>query len=104
MYAIVDDSGRQFRVTEGQTILVDERQVETGDPITFERVLLYADGEDVRIGTPTVEGVTVSGEVLRHVKGDKLVVFKRKRRKGMRNTKGHRQPYVEVKINQIKVS
>ena len=104
MYAIVDDSGRQFKVTEGKNILVDEREAEPGDVITFDRVLLYADGEDVRVGTPAIEGATVSGEVLRHVKAEKLLAFKRKRRKGVRNIKGHRQPYVEVKINQIKIS
>ena len=104
MYAIVDDAGRQFKVTEGQTVLLDERQAEPGDPVTFDRVLLYAAGDDVRVGTPTVDGIAVSGEVVGHVKGEKLIIFKRKRRKGMRNTKGHRQSYVEVRIKEIKVS
>ena len=103
MYAIVNDSGRQFKVTEGQTILVDEREAEVGDAIEFEKVLLYAAGDDVRVGTPLVKGVTVSGEITGHAKGDKLVVFKRKRRKGTRNTKGHRQHYLEVRITEIKV-
>lgn len=104
MYAIVDDSGRQFKVTEGQTILVDERPAEVGQPISFDRVLLYSAGDDLRIGTPNVEGVTVSGQVLGHVKGDKLQVFKRKRRKGVRNTKGHRQGYVKVMIKEIRIN
>ena len=103
MYAIVDDSGRQFKVAEGQTIMVDERPAQPGDPIHFDRVLLYSAGEDLRVGTPTVDGVTVSGEVVGRAKGEKLVVFKRKRRKGMRNTKGHRQSYLEVLIKEIKV-
>lgn len=102
MYAIVSDSGQQFKVSEGQTILVDERSVEVGQSIQFDQVLLYAAGEDIRVGTPTVEGVTVGGEVMRRVKSDKVIVFKHKPRKGARTKHGHRQQYLEVLIQEIK--
>ena len=103
MYAIVNDSGRQYKVTEGQSIVVDERAAEVGDTVKFDQVLLFSAGDnDVRIGTPNVPGVTVTATVTRHVKGDKIVVFKKKKRKGMRNTKGHRQKYLEIKITEIK--
>ena len=104
VYAIVSDSGQQFKVSEGQTILVDERSVEVGQSIRFDQVLLYAAGEDIRVGTPTVEGVTVGGEVMRRVKSDKVTVFKRKRRKGVRTKHGHRQQYLEVVIREIKAN
>jgi large subunit ribosomal protein L21 len=104
LYAIVDDDGRQFKVTEGQTILLDEREAEIGDTIHFDRVLLYAAGEDIRVGTPTLDGITVNAEVVAHVRGEKILVFKRKKRKGFRNTKGHRQPYLEVVIKEIKAN
>ena len=104
MYAIVNDSGRQFKVSEGQTILVDERLAEVGQSIVFDRVLLYAAGDDVRIGSPIVEDISVTGEVLGHVKGDKLTVFKRKRRKGVRSRTGHRQSYLQVIIKEVKAN
>ncbi len=104
MYAIVSDSGRQFKVSEGQTILVDERSAEVGQSVVFDRVLLYAAGDDVRVGSPTVQDVSVMGEVLGHVKGDKLTVFKRKRRKGMRTRTGHRQRYLQVIIREVKAN
>lgn len=104
MYAIIRDSGRQFKVTEGQTVLVDERVAQVGDRIDFPEVLLYAAGEDVRIGTPLVENVTVTGEVTGLTKADKLTVFKRKRRKGSRTKAGHRQRYLEVVIREIKAT
>lgn len=104
MYAIVSDSGQQFKVSEGQTILVDERAAEVGQSIQFDKVLLYAAGDDVRVGTPTVDAVSVGGEVMRRVKGDKVTVFKRKRRKGVRVKHGHRQQYLEVLIKEIKAN
>lgn len=104
MYAIVNDSGRQFKVSEGQTILVDERLAEVGQSIVFDRVLLYVAGDDVRIGAPTVDDVSVTGEVLGHVKGDKLTIFKRKRRKGVRSKAGHRQRYLQVIIREVKAN
>ena len=76
---------------------------EVGQVLQFDKVLLYVAGEDVRVGTPAVKGVTVTAEVVAEVKGEKLVVFKRKRRKGMRNTKGHRQHYLEILIKEIKI-
>lgn len=102
MYAIVRDSSRQFKVTEGQKLVVEERPVEVGQTITFPEVLLYSAGEDVRIGTPVLSGVSVTGEIVRRLQGDKLIVFKRKRRKTTRRKVGHRQQYVEVLIREIK--
>jgi large subunit ribosomal protein L21 len=108
VYAIIEDSGTQIKVAPGDIVDVDLRTggdtPETGGTIGFDRVLLVGDAEDeapARIGTPYLDGASVSAEVLGEVKGDKLVVFKFKRRKGYRRKQGHRQRYLRVKINEI---
>ena len=104
MYAIIEDSGQQFKVSEGELLRVDLRDVEIGSAkqLEFDRVLLVADGEKVTLGTPLVGGAKVLAEVVNpKVAGRKLHVQKYKRRKGHRRHVGHRQKYVEVRVTKI---
>jgi large subunit ribosomal protein L21 len=101
MYAIIEDSGTQFKVTTGDTIRID-RSVDEGEKtVTFDRVLLVAGEGDPRIGVPIVSGATVTAEVLGPVKGKKVVSVKHRRRKGYYKKTGHRQNYTAVKITGI---
>jgi large subunit ribosomal protein L21 len=101
MYAIIEDSGTQFKVTTGDTIRID-RAVEDGDKtVTFDRVLLVGGEGDPRIGTPMVSGATVTADVIGPVKGPKVVSVKHRRRKGYYRKTGHRQNYTAVKITGI---
>ena len=99
MYAIIKTGGKQYRVTEGDTLRVEKLNVE-GTNVTFDQVLLVG-GEEVKIGAPTVEGASVSAEILREGRAKKIIVFKKKRRKGYHKKQGHRQAYTEVKITGI---
>ena len=101
MYAIVEIAGKQFKVTQDQQLYTPQLNVEAGSVITFDKVLLVEDGDSVAIGVPTVTGVKVTGKVLDHVRGDKIIVFKKKRRKGYKKTQGHRQDYTKVLIESI---
>ena len=101
MYAIVADGGSQHKVTEGESVLIDRKELAAGDPFEFERVLLYSDGEDVRVGTPTLDNVRVIGEVRGEELGEKLRVVKYRRRKNSRTRKGHRQKYLKIAITEI---
>ena len=103
MYAIIDEGGKQFKVTGGDTIRIDRPIKDDEKSITFERVLLVAGDGEPKLGAPLVDGVTVTAEVLRRVKGPKLVIQKYKRRKGYHRKIGHRQKYTEVRIGEIKV-
>ena len=98
MYAIVEISGKQFKVQQDDTLYVPRQQGDVGDSLTFDRVLLTSGDAGVSVGAPTVSGASVSAEILGHVKGDKVIVFKKKRRKGYRVKNGHRQPYTQIKI------
>ena len=100
-YAIIRTGGKQFRVEPGQRIRIPSLEAEPGAKVTFEDVLLGAVDGDVRVGGPTLSGAKVTGEILRHGKGDKIVVFKFKRRKNYAKKQGHRQKYTEVKIGDI---
>jgi len=102
MYAIVTIAGQQFKVTEGQEIFVHQLDAEEGAKMNFDQVLLVEKGGKPEIGTPTVKGASVSATVLGHVKGDKVVVFKKKRRKGFKVKNGHRQQFSKIKIEGIK--
>jgi large subunit ribosomal protein L21 len=102
MYAIIEDSGRQYKVTSGDTILID-RIDETGKQITFDRVLLVGGAGDAKVGLPTVGGATVTADVLGVVKGKKIDIQKYKRRKGYHRKIGHRQQSLKVKITGINV-
>jgi large subunit ribosomal protein L21 len=104
VYAIISDRGRQANVHVGDVIDCDLKQeLAIGDSVSFERVLLVSDEGEVRVGEPEVSGARVTGEVLAHVKGPKLTVFRFKRRKNVRAKTGHRQGYTRVKITGIEV-
>lgn len=101
MYAIIADSGKQFKVEEGLELEVDLRDATEGDEITFDQVLAVSNGENFQLGQPTVEGATVSATVLGNTKGDKIYIQKFRRRKNSRRRTGHRQQYTKVVINKI---
>ena len=101
MYAIVEDSGSQVRVSEGDLIKLDSRPLEDGQStLELDRILLLG-GDDLRVGTPYVEGAKVTAEVVDQDREDKITNIKFKRRKGYRRKKGHRQPYLKVRITAI---
>jgi large subunit ribosomal protein L21 len=102
-YAIIKTGGRQFRVAEGDTIDVDILDVEAGKTATFGDVLMFADGKDVRHGSPLISGATVTAEVVEQRKDRKVIAFKYKRRKGYHRTVGHRRKLTRVKIKSISV-
>jgi large subunit ribosomal protein L21 len=102
MYAIIEEGGRQFKVTTGDTILIDRPAGEEKN-ITLGRVLLVGGEGEPRIGAPAVDGATVTADVLGPVKGEKVVSVKYRRRKGYHRTKGHRQQYLKVRVNAINV-
>lgn len=102
MYAVFQTGGKQFRAEPGARIRIPSLQVEPGDTVTFDEVLLTGDGEeDVKVGTPTVDGASVKAEVIRHGRGKKIIVFKRKRRKGYRRKQGHRQKFTEIRVDEV---
>ena len=101
MYAIISDSGRQYKVEEGQQIDVDYRDASAGDELTFDRILAVSTDEGLKLGKPSVDGASVSAEVLGVSQGDKIYVQKFRRRKNSRRRTGHRQLYTKVKINKI---
>lgn len=97
MYAVIETGGKQYRVTEGDVIRIEKIDVEEGQTVDFDKVLIVGEGEDIKIGTPYVDEA-VSGKVLSHGKGEKVVIFKYKAKKDYRKKQGHRQPYTEVEI------
>ena len=102
MFAIVTIAGQQFKVTEGQEIYVHQLDAEEGAKMNFDQVLLVDRDGKAEVGTPTVKGASINATVLGHVKGDKVIVFKKKRRKGYKLKKGHRQQFSKIKIEGIK--
>ena len=102
MYAIMSTGGKQYKVSEGQTIRVEKLPGEVGAPITFDRVLLLSDGETVKVGQPMLSDVTVTGHIVEQGKAKKIIVFKFKRRKRYRKKQGHRQQFTAVKIHAIR--
>ncbi len=101
MYAVVEIAGQQFKVEANRFVYTQRLNAQEGDAITFDNVLLLDDGGTVTVGAPRVEGALIKGTVLGHVKGDKVIVFKKKRRKGYRKTRGHRQQFTKVMIEEI---
>lgn len=101
MYAVIEVGGKQYKVSEGDVIFTEKLDAAEGDSVTFDKVLIYADGENVNIGAPVVEGVTVSAKVEKQGKAKKIYVFKMKRKKNYRRKKGHRQPFTKVTIEKI---
>ncbi|WP_304145837.1 50S ribosomal protein L21 [Mesoflavibacter zeaxanthinifaciens] len=104
MYAIVEIAGHQFKVEKDQKVFVNRLAVEEGKQVDFDNVLLLADGSNVTVGAPAIDGAQVSAKVLKHLKGDKVIVFKKKRRKGYRVKNGHRQALSEIVIENIVAS
>ncbi|MDX2133482.1 MAG: 50S ribosomal protein L21 [Saprospiraceae bacterium] len=102
MFAIVSIAGQQFKVEEGQSIFVHRLAANEGDSVTFPDVHLIDRDGNVSIGAPNVSGASVEASVLGHLKGDKVIVFKKKRRKGYRKKNGHRQSFTQIKIDAIK--
>jgi len=102
MYAIVEIKGKQYKVREHETLYVPFfNDAEADDTLTFDRVLLLANGDTIEVGTPVVEGAAVTAKVLGHVKGDKVLVFKKKRRKRYKVKRGHRQRYTQIQVEAL---
>ena len=101
MYAIVEIAGHQFKVEKDQKVFVNRLSTEEGKKVDFDNVLLIGDGDNVTVGAPAIDGALVGAKVLRHLKGDKVIVFKKKRRKGYRVKNGHRQALSEIVIESI---
>lgn len=100
-HAIIQTGGKQYRVAEGDVIFIEKLGVESGETVTFDKVLAVIDENASRFGTPLVEGAAVTASVVKNGKGKKIRVYKMKPKKGYRLTKGHRQPYTQVKIETI---
>ena len=103
MYAILDVNNRQYKVKQGQEIYVDLQSADIGANLTFDKVLLAVDGDNFNIGMPSLANASIAASVIDHVKGDKVIVFKKKRRKGYKVKKGHRQRYTKVRIDSITI-
>lgn len=101
MYAIVEMAGQQFKVAKDQKVYVHRLQEEEGKKVTFDKVLLLEDGGDVTIGAPVIDGAAVEAKIVKHLKGDKVIVFKKKRRKGYQKKNGHRQYLTEIVVESI---
>jgi len=102
-YAIVEHGGKQYRVSPGDELVVERTQpdLKMGDDLVFDRVMLVSQGEAVRVGQPVVDGVSVKTQVVAPIRGDKIIVFKKKRRKGYKKKQGHRQDYYRVRVESI---
>ena len=102
MYAVLETGSKQYRVAAGDKLQIERLDVDAGQPVTFDRVLLINNDGKVTIGAPTVPSATVVADVLEHIRGEKKIAFKMKRRKGYHKTIGHRQELTVVKIKEIK--
>ena len=103
MYAIVDIAGQQFKVEKGQEVFVHRLEGDEGAKMEFDKVLLVDNNGKVSVGTPTVEGAKISAKIVAHTRADKVIVFKKKRRKGYQKSNGHRQDLSKVLIEKITV-
>lgn len=103
MYAVIQTSGRQYKVSQEDTIVIDRISGDTGDKVEINDVLLASENGKVQIGTPKIEGATVKAEIVKQFRSDKIVVFKKKRRKNYRRKKGHKQLLTSIKIKEIKL-
>ncbi len=101
MYAVIETGGKQYRVNEGDVIRIEKLPEEVGSVVTFEKVLLVSTGDKVSVGTPVVDGAKVTGKVVEQDRAKKIIVFKKKRRKGYQVKQGHRQDYTGVLIEKI---
>ena len=101
MYAVIETGGKQYKVSEGDTIFVEKLGVEEGEAVTFDKVLIVGNDDKITVGTPAVDGASVEGKVLKNGKGKKIYVFKMKRKKNYRRKIGHRQPFTKIEITKI---
>ena len=103
MYAVVSTGGKQYKVQAGETLRIEKLPGDVGAAVSFDRVLMLSDGENMRVGNPVVENVVVTAHIVEQGKAGKVLVFKYKKRKGYRRKQGHRQPFTAVKIDSIEV-
>jgi len=101
MFAVLATGGKQYKVSEGDYIEVEKLEQPVGETVSIDKVLMIGDGESVQVGTPFLDGASVKGEVAEQLKGDKIIIFKMKRRKKYRRKNGHRQLYTRLKITEI---
>ena len=101
MYAIIETGGKQYKVTEGDVLYIEKLGAEAGESVAFDKVLAVWDGENVKFGAPTVDGASVTANVVKNGKGKKVLVFKYKPKKNYRRRQGHRQPYTKVEITKV---
>lgn len=102
MYAVVNSGGKQYKIQQGEILRVEKISGDVGSPVTFDRVLMFSDGENVSIGKPLLDSVSVEGHIVEQGKAKKIIVFKYKRRKRFRRKNGHRQEFTTVQIDSIK--
>ncbi len=101
MYAVIKTGGKQYRVAAGETLKIESLEAEVGNTVSFDDVLLVANGDTIKVGSPRVDGGVVKAEVLAHDRGDKIRIVKHRRRKHYHKEQGHRQNFTEVKITEI---
>ena len=101
MHAIIETGGKQYKVTEGDTLYIEKLDVQDGDAVTFDKVLAVLDGDKATFGAPVVDGAKVNASVVKNGKGKKIMIFKYNPKKGYRRRQGHRQPYTKVTIGKI---
>ena len=101
MYAVVNTGGKQYKVQKGETLRIEKIPGEVGSSVTFDKVLMLADGENIRVGQPVLENVAVQAQIVEQDKAKKILIFKYKRRKRYRRKNGHRQPFTAIRIDGI---
>jgi large subunit ribosomal protein L21 len=101
MYAVIASGGKQYKVKAGDTLRLEKMSGDVGSSVSFDNVLLFSDGEEMKVGQPLLEGITVNGHIVEQDRAKKIIVFKTKRRKRYRRKNGHRQYYTSVKIDSI---
>ncbi len=104
MFAIIETGGKQYKVAKGETIEIERLEEKDGSTVNFDKVLLISDGTDVKIGKPNLDGACVTGKIVTHIRGEKIIVFKMKAKKRYKKTQGHRQNLTNVEIVEIKAS
>jgi len=103
MYAVVKTGGKQYKVTKGEVIKVEKLDAEVGSEVDLQDVLMVIDGDSIRVGSPILENATVKAKVLEHGKDKKVIVFKKKRRKGYKKKRGHRQHFTTLEIRDVSI-
>jgi large subunit ribosomal protein L21 len=101
MYAVISSGGKQYRVEQGDVLRIEKINGEVGAPVSFDKILMFSDGEKVRVGTPVLDDVSVQGHIIEQGRAKKIIVFKYKRRKRYRRKQGHRQSYTAIKIDAL---